>query len=209
MTQPTLDQEFWEQLWAKTLRDHADKVANRPPNSWLTAAAKDLVPGRALDAGCGHGAETLWLAAHGWTVTAVDFSAAALAHGRSIAEAAGSPIADRIDWIEGDLVNWVPEAESYALVACLYLHVPGSVEEMIMRMAGGVAMGGTLFLVGHRPLDPSSGAPTAAAHQTQVSIENAKAALDAKAWEFIVAEERPRFIHGTGVDAVIAARRRA
>ena len=77
MTKPTFDQDFWEQLWSKTLREHADKVARRPPNAHLTAEAASLPPGRALDAGCGHGADTLWLVVHGWQVTAVDFSARA------------------------------------------------------------------------------------------------------------------------------------
>lgn len=207
MTTPTFDQDYWEQLWAKTLREHADKVERRPPNAHLMAEVAGIPPGRALDAGCGHGAETLWLAAHGWRVTAVDFSAAALAHGRSIAEAAGADIAERVDWIEGDLATWTAAQESYDLVVCLYVHVAGSVEEMVRRMASGVAPGGTLFLVGHRPIDPVTGGATAAAAQVQVSVEAAVAALDPDAWELVVAEERPRAVAGTGVDAVIRARR--
>ncbi len=79
---------------------------------------------------------------------------------------------------------------------------------MIQRMAKGVAPGGTLFLVGHRPIDPATGAATAAANQVQVSVEDALSALDEHEWEFLVAEERARTVAGTGVDAVIHARRR-
>jgi len=208
MTKPKYDQDFWEQLWSKTLREHGEKVGQRPPNAQLMAEAASLTPGRALDAGCGHGAETLWLAAHGWQVTAVDFSAAALAHGRSMAEAAGTDIAKRIEWLEGDLAKWDPEPERYDLVVCLYVHVAGSVEAMVKRMASAVAPGGTLFLLGHRPIDPATGAATPAANQVQVSIEDAIAALDAKVWELVVAENRPRAVAGSGVDAVIRARRR-
>jgi 2-polyprenyl-3-methyl-5-hydroxy-6-metoxy-1,4-benzoquinol methylase len=208
MTKPKYDQDFWEQLWAKTLREHADKIARRPPNAQLMAEAAGLAPGRALDAGCGHGAETLWLAAQGWQVTALDFSAAALAHARAMAEAAGAEVAGRIDWVEGDLATWTAQPGHYDLVVCLYVHVAGSVAEMVRRMASGVGPGGTLFLVGHRPIDPSTGAATAAASQVQVSVEAAVAALDAKVWELLVAEERPRASAGTGVDAVIRARRR-
>jgi 2-polyprenyl-3-methyl-5-hydroxy-6-metoxy-1,4-benzoquinol methylase len=208
MTKPKFDQDFWEQLWSKTLREHADKVASRPPSAHLMAEAAHLPPGRALDAGCGHGADTLWLAAQGWQVTAVDFSAAALAHGRSMAEAAGADIAERVDWIEGDLATWTVEPGRYDLVVCSYVHVAGSVEDMVRRMANGVAAGGTLFLVGHRPIDPSTGAATAAANQVQVSVEAAVAALDPATWELVVAEERPRAVAGSGVDAVIRARRR-
>jgi len=155
MTQPKFDQDFWEQLWSRTLREHADKVARRPPNAHLMAEAANLPPGRALDAGCGHGEDTLWL-----------------------------------DWIEGNLATWMPERGHYDLVVCLYVHVTGSVEDLVRRMANAVAPGGTLFLVGHRPIDPSTGAPTTAADQVQVSVEGAVAALDPKVWDLVVAEER-------------------
>ena len=202
------DRAYWERLWEKTLREHADKIAQRPPNAHLVAEAARLRPARALDAGCGHGSETLWLAAHGWEVTAVDFSASALAHARSTAEALGPDIAARVAWVEGDLAVWAPPREDFDLVVCLYVHVAGSVDEMVRRLASGVAPGGTLLMVGHRPIDPATGKPTAAASQVQVSVEEAVAALDSMAWELVVAEERPRAVPGTGVDAVIVARRR-
>ncbi len=206
VTKPTYDHAFWEQLWSKTLREHPDKVAHRSPNAHLVAEVGGLPPGRALDAGCGHGADTLWLAAHGWHVTAVDFSASALAHGRSTAEALGGDVAERIVWVEGDLATWTAVPEHYDLVVCLYVHTAGSVGEMVRRMASGVARGGTLFMVGHRPIDPATGAATAAAGQVQVSVEAALAALDPRSWAVVVAEERPRTAAGTGVDAVIRAR---
>lgn len=205
----TYDRAYWEALWAKTLREHADKVAQRPPNAHLIAEVASLRPGRALDAGCGHGSETLWLAAHGWEVTAVDFSASALAHARSMADALGPDIARRITWVEGDLAVWTPPREQFDLVACLYVHAAGSVDEVVRRLASGVARGGTLFMVGHRPIDPATGKPTAAAGQVQVSVESATAALAPNQWELEVAEERTRAVAGTGVDAVILARRDA
>jgi SAM-dependent methyltransferase len=203
------DRDSWEERWSRALREHGDRVAQRPPNAHLTAGVGDLPAGRALDAGCGHGSDSFWLAARGWRVTAVDFAATALAHARSTAQALGPEIAQRIDWVEADLATWTPERDAYDLVVCLYVHVAGSVEETIARMASGLARGGTLLLVGHRPIDPATGAPTAAAGQTQVSVEAARAALDPDRWELVVAEERPRAAAGTGVDAVIRARRRA
>jgi 2-polyprenyl-3-methyl-5-hydroxy-6-metoxy-1,4-benzoquinol methylase len=203
----TFDRSWWEGRWSQVLREHADRVAHRPPNAHLSAEVGSLRPGLALDAGCGHGSDALWLAARGWQVTAVDFSATALAHARSTAEAVGADVAERIAWVEGDLATWTPQPSRYDLVTCLYVHVAGSVEEMVRRMAAGVAPGGTLFLVGHRPIDPATGAATAAADQLQVSVEAVAAALDPGRWELIVAEDRPRAMAGTGVDAVIRARR--
>jgi 2-polyprenyl-3-methyl-5-hydroxy-6-metoxy-1,4-benzoquinol methylase len=208
VTPPTFDRSSWEARWSEVLREHGDQVATRPPNAHLIAAAEPLRAGLALDAGCGHGAETLWLAAHGWHVTAVDFSTAALTHARSTAESMGADIASRIDWVEGDLSTWTPRAEYYDLVFSLYVHVAGSVEAVVQRLATGIAPGGTLFLVGHQPIDPATGAETAAAGQVQVSVE-AAAALDPDRWDVVIAEDRPRATAGTGVDAVICARRRS
>jgi SAM-dependent methyltransferase len=201
------DRDFWEQLWARTLRERGGQVARRPPNAHLTSELSGLTPGRALDAGCGHGSDALWLAAHGWQVRAVDFSAAALAHARSTAQAAGADVAGRVDWVEADLATWNPGPGHFDLVVCLYVHVAGSVQEMVRRVGAGVAPGGTLLLVGHRPIDPATGAATPAAGQQQVSAQDAVPALDPHRWSVVVAEERPRATAGTGVDAVIRASR--
>jgi 2-polyprenyl-3-methyl-5-hydroxy-6-metoxy-1,4-benzoquinol methylase len=207
VTEPTFDRRFWEDRWSQVLRDHSDQVARRPPNEWLTTEVANLEPRFALDAGCGHGSDTLWLAARGWHVTAVDFSATALAHARSTAETVGVDVAQRIDWVEGDLSTWTPPPVHYDLVVSLYVHIADSVEAMVQRLAAGVAPGGTLFMVGHRPIDPTTGAETAAAGQLQVSVDTVTAALDPNRWTFLVAEDRPRPLPGTGVDAVIRARR--
>jgi SAM-dependent methyltransferase len=201
----TFDRDSWERRWSQALGTHADAVARRPPNAHLLAEAADLRPGLALDAGAGHGAESLWLAARGWRVTAVDFSRTALAHARSTAGGLGAEVAARIEWIEADLGTWAPPPGRYDLVACLYVHVAGSVPGMVRRLAAGVAPGGTLLLVGHRPVDPATGAPTPTAGQMQISVDTAVAALDPSRWDILVAEDRPRAAAGTGVDAVVRA----
>lgn len=116
-------------------------------------------------------------------------------------------MAERIEWVEGDLALWTPEAGRYDLVSSLYVHVAGSVEEMIARLAAGVAQGGTLLLVGHLPVDPVTGAETSAAGQAQVTVAAASSALDPRRWEMLSAEDRPRTTAATGFDAVICARR--
>jgi SAM-dependent methyltransferase len=206
VTTPSYDRDFWEQLWVRTLRERAGEVELRRPNTHLTGEVSGLKPGRALDAGCGHGGDTLWLAAHGWRVAAVDFSAAALAHARSAAEAAGPDVAGRVQWVEADLATWVPQPGHFDLVISLYVHVVGSVQEMVRRMGAVVAPGGTLLLVGHRPVDPATGVPSPAAGQQQVSVQDAVAGLSPQ-WDIVLAEDRPRPASGTGVDAVIRAQR--
>jgi len=205
LTPETFDRDFWEQRWAQALREHPDRIADRQPNAHLRAETSDLRPGLALDAGCGHGSETLWLAARGWQVAAIDFSVTALEHARSTAQTVGADVAGRIEWTQADLATWTPAPGRYDLVICLYVHVAGSVAEMVRRLGAGVAPGGTLLLVGHRPIDPATGAPTPAAGQVQVSVDAAADALDPGDWRIVVAEERPRAAAGSGVDAVVRA----
>ncbi len=202
------DQDFWERLWLQTLEQRAEVVASRPPSPHLIEQVQGLAAGSALDAGCGHGAEALWLASKGWRVTAVDFSAAALAHAQRMADAAGPQLAERLQFMQADLALWAPPAAQYDLVISLYVHVVGSVQEMVRRLGSAVASDGRLLLVGHLPVDPETGAPTAAAGQVQVSVELALAALPGDLWEIELARELRRPATGSGVDAVIHARRR-
>jgi SAM-dependent methyltransferase len=204
VTDEPFDRDFWERRWAQALREHPDTVASRPPNAYLVAATGDRAPGLALDAGSGHGAEAIWLAASGWRVTAVDFSVTALEHARATAGAVGPDVAERIEWVAGDLGRWAPTRRHFDLVSCLYVHVAGSVREMVSRLATGVAPGGTMFLVGHLPVDPATGEPSPAAGQVQVTVEDAVLALDSRDWNIVVAEERTR-AGGTGADAVVRA----
>ncbi|MEY3209586.1 MAG: hypothetical protein RIT28_67, partial [Pseudomonadota bacterium] len=176
MTHPH-DRDFWEARWARAIREHPGAVESRPPSARLTSEVADLPPGLALDAGAGHGSEAIWLAARGWRVTAVDFSSTALELASARAARLGADVAERVEWVQGDLASWSPEPSRYDLVSCLYVHVAGSVLEFVRRLSEGVAPGGTILLVGHRPVDPATGAATAAAGQVQVSVEEALAAL--------------------------------
>jgi SAM-dependent methyltransferase len=61
-----------------------------------------LRPGRAIDLGCGTGANSVFLAERGFEVTGVDFAPAALAKARAKAEAAGV----RVRFVEDDLTGF-------------------------------------------------------------------------------------------------------
>jgi len=60
------------------------------PNGRLRAEVASLTPGRALDVGCGEGADAIWLARSSWTVTAIDISDVAVIRAREAAELAGA-----------------------------------------------------------------------------------------------------------------------
>lgn len=196
------DRSSWEERWAKVIGSGSHAIDQRPPNANFIREAESLAPGRALDAGAGHGAETLWLSTRGWEVTAVDFSQTALDYARSRSETLGDGVADRIEWVQADLSVWTPERDSYDLVACLYVHAGDSVPDLIRRLAAAVHAGGSLIMLGNRSLDqnPSNG-------QVQVKIADVQGTLDLDDWKIVVAEERARGKAEHGVDTIIHARR--
>ncbi|WP_243715427.1 bifunctional 2-polyprenyl-6-hydroxyphenol methylase/3-demethylubiquinol 3-O-methyltransferase UbiG [Micromonospora sp. KC207] len=94
------DKEYWEQHWQRGSGDGRGYMGGNPPNPYLARETSGLAPGTALDAGCGAGAEAIWLASRGWQVTAVDISAEALA--RAAQRATASDASERLRWIEAD-----------------------------------------------------------------------------------------------------------
>ena len=116
------------------------------PNRFLVAEVGELPPGRALDLACGSGRNAVWLAARGWAVTGVDFSAVALEQANALAAKRGV----EVEWLEGDLLEWEPPEDAYDLIVVLYLQVPADERRRILgRAAPAVAPGGTLLVVGH------------------------------------------------------------
>ena len=59
------------------------------PRPELQELVRGRAPGRALDLGCGTGADAVYLASHGWDTTGIDFAPEAIAAARKNAQAAG------------------------------------------------------------------------------------------------------------------------
>ncbi|KAA1419870.1 NAD(P)/FAD-dependent oxidoreductase [Mumia zhuanghuii] len=198
-TTEAYDPEFWETRY----RAHG-ATGTVAPNTPLVETATGLAPGTALDAGSGHGSDAIWLAAQGWTVTALDVAPTALRRAGERALDVGDDVAARITWSEADLTRWTT-AERYDLVTSHYVHVEAPYDELVSRLADAVAPGGTLLVVGHDTTHPS---------HHGVDPREAAAVLDPAEWEVLVAEVRERAAtdqHGHAADlrdAVLRARRR-
>lgn len=195
-------QEFWDNRYSS-----AGQLWSGQPNARFAAHVADLEPGEALDAGCGEGADAIWLARRGWTVTAVDVSAVALdraaaaAHAASSAAggaassaaggAAGGDIAGRITWRREDLLTWVPEPDRYDLVSAQFMQFPRAEQAAFhQRLAAAVRPGGTLLLIAHHPDDLH-----AARHGRPDLFwyaEDIAASLEPGRWEVRVAEASGR-----------------
>ena len=140
---PSEAQQVWEEHYAER-----NRVWSGRANVRLVEVAASLPPGRALDLGCGEGGDAMWLAEHGWQVTAVDISQTAL--DRAAADARARDVADRIDFARHDLPDTFPEGV-FDLVSAQFLHSMTELDRpRVLRLgAEAVAAGGLLLIVDH------------------------------------------------------------
>jgi thioredoxin reductase/SAM-dependent methyltransferase len=199
--------EFWEEFYGgdrkpwtgRSNRALVDELADRPTPA-----------GRALDLGCGAGADAIWLAEQGWDVTGLDISAAALDQAAVAARAAG--VTDRVSWVRHDLADGLPDGE-WDLVVAAYLHSPVEFErEKVLRLAAAaVAPGGTLIVIGHQ--GHPSWQPDPAAHVIFPSADEVLASLDLEGWTVEQAGpvhvdlSSPDGVPGNRIDNVLRLRR--
>lgn len=135
--------------------DWEERYADAPvwsgnPNVALVAEVADLTPGRALDVGCGEGADAVWLARRGWHVTAIDVATNALERARAAGDAAGV----EVDWVASGLLELDDRDACYDLVTVFYpalMRTPGG--EVEKALLGAVGPGGTLLVVHHANVD--------------------------------------------------------
>lgn len=146
-----MDAEHWNEMYRGR-----DRIFSGSPNPVLVTEITGLPPGRALDVGCGEGADALWLARRGWQVTAVDISATALNRAAATTDARDR---GRVAWTRADLTT-TPPTGSFDLVSSHYFPLrrrPG--HPALHGLLNAVAPGGTLLFTTHARADltPSDG----------------------------------------------------
>lgn len=199
---------FWEEHYGANERVWSGRV-----NVQLAKIVEPLAPGRALDLGCGEGADAIWLAGRGWQVVAVDVSKTAL--DRAAQDAAAAGVAERIRFEWHDLTETFPEG-GFDLVSAQFFHSPLDVDRTaaLRRAAGAVVPGGSLLIVDHGATPEwtwKDGHP----HDLPTLQETLDSlALDPGQWERLRADEVERAGTSpdgqpvTWVDNVILLRRR-
>lgn len=198
-------QQFWEDRYRSVQRAWSGRV-----NPRLVEVATGLPTGRALDLGCGEGADALWLAEHGWQVVAVDVSATALQ--RATEAASARKLLTHIDFQRHDLNESFPQG-MFDLISAQYFHSPARLdrETVLRRAAGRVSQGGVLLIVDH------GAAPPWARHDDHhfAGIEEVLASLqlEANQWMQLRTEAADREMVGpngevgTMTDNIMALRR--
>ncbi len=131
--------DFWNSRYADV-----DRLWSPNPNALLADFAAELDPGRALDVGAGEGRNAIWLAKHGWSVTALDVSNVGLARAAEHAAEEGVELdCVATDWRE------YSAASPFDLAVISFMHpLPDERRSMFARLGGMLAPAGHLFIVG-------------------------------------------------------------
>ncbi len=209
-TELRFDEDFWNERYRSSQR-----VWSGNPNPQLVAEAAGLAHGRALDVGCGEGADALWLAQRGWEVVATDISSVALERAAQHARAIDAAPMARIEWRHVDLLATAPEQDSFDLVSAQFMQLsPGPRARLFATLADSVRAGGTLLVVAHDLSDLATGVPRPQTPDRFYTGDDIVHVLD-DSWTVVVNESRPRSVtKPDGVtttihDAVVVATRPA
>ncbi|WP_276328002.1 class I SAM-dependent methyltransferase [Mycobacterium lacus] len=149
----------------------------------LVQGPSAMEAGRALDLGCGTGTDTIYLARHGWDVTAVDMVPKALAIARDSAIAAG--VTPR--FILGDVtrLDELDVGTGYTLLVdfgCFHTLPDDRRTAYVTAVSDAAAPGATLLLYGFRR------PPKAAPLHAGMTADEVRQRFSTAGWELVEAE---------------------
>jgi SAM-dependent methyltransferase len=180
-----LDARDWDERYADS-----ELVWSAGPNEFVVRECSELTPGVALDLAAGEGRNAIWLAQHGWDVTAVDFSQAGLDKGRRAAESV--PVA----WVCADATTWSAD-RTYDLALIAYLQLPASARAAASLSAfGALRPRGTFLLIGHDSTNLTHGSGGPQDPALLMTADDVLADLGGRAFDVVHAGRVPRTIAG-------------
>jgi 2-polyprenyl-3-methyl-5-hydroxy-6-metoxy-1,4-benzoquinol methylase len=193
-------EEFWNERYQSSAR-----IWSGNPNPQLVAEVSGLAPGRALDVGCGEGADAIWLARQGWDVVATDISSVAIERATLHARETDPAAAARVEWRHVDLLSDAPERAAFDLVSAQFMQLaPEPRAQLFAVLAASVRARGALLVVGHHPSDMTSGVQRPPEPERFYSADDIAGLLDEDSWTIVVNESRPRSVTTPeGADATL------
>ncbi|HWZ56601.1 MAG TPA: methyltransferase domain-containing protein [Verrucomicrobiae bacterium] len=131
--------------WDKRYRlgEHPASDFEAGPTPLVVASASALRPGKVLDLACGAGRNTIWLAEHGWDVTAVDGAPSAIEILQARARERGLKIEAVVADLEKDEFEIEPSRWDLVLM-CYYLQ-----RNLFEPAKRAVGPGGLLIAIVH------------------------------------------------------------
>lgn len=129
---------------AETFYADAGQRWSGNPNEAVVREVTGIPRGKALDIGCGEGADVLWLARQGWDVVGIDHAPTAVQRSQELLDAAGTDVRARVE-----VAGFPGFAETgFDLVTCAYGQLPRT-PDTLSALRGTLEIGGSLLLVHH------------------------------------------------------------
>ncbi len=216
-----MDAAEWDSRYARS-----ELVWGAPPNSTVVEHVYGLdrrIPllpdesgvapplPRALDLACGEGRHALWLATHGWQVTAVDFSQVGIDKGRTVAARLSRSVRSRVDWRTADITD-LASAEvtgPFELILMVFVHLPADERRTLLhQLSDMLAPGGMLLILGHATRNITDGYGGPQEPQILFSPDDLRADLNRDDITITVAHEVFRPTEGPdAIDSLLIAER--
>jgi SAM-dependent methyltransferase len=136
-----MDIRAWEDRYRSRERPAEDFAS--APVPLLVRTAEKLPPGRALDLACGTGRNALWLAQHGWSVTAVDGAPTAIEILRRGAQEHGLAVDAKVADLERGEFHIEPSVWDLICI-CYYLQ-----RDLFEAAKSGLVPAGVLLAIVH------------------------------------------------------------
>ena len=134
---------FWDERY-NTL----EYVYGIQPNEFVREMAHHIPKGNVLCLGEGEGRNAVFLAEHGYTVTAVDASKIGLQKAEHLAHSRGVKIQTRLI----DLADFVIEPDTWQGIVATFVHLPQSLRARVHRdCVVGLSPGGVLVIEAFTP----------------------------------------------------------
>jgi SAM-dependent methyltransferase len=180
-------------------RYRSGEHATKEPSPLLIKAITDLIPGCALDIACGIGRHAIYLAQHGWRVTAVDSSRVGIEILQQHATKAGLSIDAQVADLEAGKFQIQPA--TYDLI-CDFYYLQ---RDLFLSIRAGVKPGGAFVAAIHL----NDGNPHAKPHNPTFLLELGELKTLFSDWEITYYHEGPSDEGGHHHDtAYLIARKR-
>ncbi|MFD2203146.1 class I SAM-dependent methyltransferase [Shivajiella indica] len=148
-----MNSQFWDEKFSLN-----PNLYGEGPNEFLKEQLSIFAKGKILFPGEGEGRNALYAASLGWDVTALDQSYIAQKHTLLKAEDSGL----KLHYLVCDVSHFIPEPESFDLIALIYFHLPLSIRDNVHQtFEKSIRKGGTILIegFGKKQLKYSSGGP--------------------------------------------------
>ena len=148
-----MDNIFWNEKFSQT-----PNLYGEHPNEFVKSNIDSMPAGKILFPGEGEGRNALYAASLGWQVTAIDQSETGKKHCLQKAEKIGL----QIEYQVCDAMIYMPEPESFDVVALVYFHLPKEIlAEVYSKFEKALKVGGKMIIegFGKKQLQNQSGGP--------------------------------------------------